>query len=346
MLEKTLESPLDYKEIQPVHSKGDQPWVFFGRNDAKAETPVLWPLHAKSWLIGKDSDAGRDWGQEKGTTEWDGWMASPTQWTWVWVNSGSWWWTGRPGVLQFHGVTKSLTRLSDWTELNWKSSWRPGKTSQLESNQGRDVKDIDEEVKSDPLKWNKAQPYPLDWAGRSINLTLATPRLWQGQKPECMELRRWEKCRGIKKLSYELKEVEDNKQGIQAEEEFSFKMKVNLLCSYTWHFECLLWACSSKCEKLSKWGLWAVMGHSAQHTSLPRSCGEKNVLYLLWERRERISDLDANSLGGHQSRIAGSSADLPSPHLPPLPACHSNKQCACSRGKKSFAFMECIFLWE
>ena len=70
VLEKTLESPLDCKEIQPVHSKGDQSWVFFGRNDAKAETPKLWPPHAKSWLIGKDSDAGRDWGQEeKGTTE-------------------------------------------------------------------------------------------------------------------------------------------------------------------------------------------------------------------------------------------------------------------------------------
>ena len=70
VLEKTFESLLDCKEIQPVHSERDQPWVFFGRNDAKAETPVLWPLHAKSWLIGKDSDAGRDWGQEeKGTTE-------------------------------------------------------------------------------------------------------------------------------------------------------------------------------------------------------------------------------------------------------------------------------------
>ena len=70
MLEKTLESPLDCKEITPVHSKGDQSWVFFGRNDAKAETPILWPPHAKSWLIGKDSDSGRDLGQEeKGTTE-------------------------------------------------------------------------------------------------------------------------------------------------------------------------------------------------------------------------------------------------------------------------------------
>ena len=80
VLEKTLESPLDCKEIQPVHSEEDQPWDFFGRNDAKAESPVLWPPHAKSWLIGKDSDAGRDWGQEeKGTTEdemagWHHWL--------------------------------------------------------------------------------------------------------------------------------------------------------------------------------------------------------------------------------------------------------------------------------
>ena len=67
VLEKTPESPLDFKVIQPVHSKGDLPWLLFGRNDAKGETPVLWPLHAKSWLIGKDSDAGRDWGRpEKG----------------------------------------------------------------------------------------------------------------------------------------------------------------------------------------------------------------------------------------------------------------------------------------
>ena len=71
VLEKTLESPLDFKEIQPVHSKGDQSWVFFGRTAAKAETPVLWPPHAKSFLIGKDSDAGRDWGQEEKGTKGD-----------------------------------------------------------------------------------------------------------------------------------------------------------------------------------------------------------------------------------------------------------------------------------
>ena len=70
VLKKTLESPLDCKEIQPVHPKEDQSWVFIGRTDAEAETPVLWPPHAKSWLIWKDSDAGRDWGQEeKETTE-------------------------------------------------------------------------------------------------------------------------------------------------------------------------------------------------------------------------------------------------------------------------------------
>ena len=70
VLEKTFDNPMDCKEIQPVHSKGDQSWVFFGRNDAKAETSVLWPPHVKNWLIGKDSDAGRDWGQEeKATTE-------------------------------------------------------------------------------------------------------------------------------------------------------------------------------------------------------------------------------------------------------------------------------------
>ena len=125
-LEKTLESPLDCKEIQPVHPKGDRSWVFIGRTGAEAETPVLWPLHVKSWLIGKDPDAGRDWGQEeKETTEDE--MASLTRWAWVWVNSGSWWWTGRPGMLQFiHGVAKSRTRLSDWTEASLFTGWLKG----------------------------------------------------------------------------------------------------------------------------------------------------------------------------------------------------------------------------
>ena len=116
---KTLESPLDCKEIQPVHHKGDQSQVFIGRTGAEAETPILWPPDAKNWLTGK-----RPWcwerlraGGEGDGRGWDGWMALPSQWTWVWVDSGSWWWTGRPGMLRFMG----LQRVGhDWaTELNW-----------------------------------------------------------------------------------------------------------------------------------------------------------------------------------------------------------------------------------
>ena len=119
VLEKTLEGPLDCKEIQPVHPKGDQSWVFTGRTDAEAETPMLCPPHAKCWLIQKDSDAGRDWGQDEKRYDrgWDVWMVSPPRWTWVWVNSGSWWWTGRSGVLRFIGSQRVR---HDWvTELKW-----------------------------------------------------------------------------------------------------------------------------------------------------------------------------------------------------------------------------------
>ena len=83
VLEKTLESPLDCKEIQPGHPKGNQSWIFIGRTDAEAETPILWPPDAKNWLIWKDPNAGKDWGQEEKRTTEDGWMASLTQWTWV-----------------------------------------------------------------------------------------------------------------------------------------------------------------------------------------------------------------------------------------------------------------------
>ena len=106
------------KEIQPVHSEGDQSWDFFGRNDAKAATPGLWPPHAKSWLIGEDwCWEGLGSGGEGDCRGWDGWMASLTRWTWVWVNSRSWWWTGRPGVLRFMGSQRVR---HDWvTDLIW-----------------------------------------------------------------------------------------------------------------------------------------------------------------------------------------------------------------------------------
>ena len=112
VLEKTLESPFDFKKIQPVHPKGDQSWVFIGRSDVEAETPIIWQPHVKSWLIGKDPNAGRDLGQERMR-----WLDGITGWTWVWVNSRSWWWTGRPWVLWFMG-SLSQTWLNDWTELD------------------------------------------------------------------------------------------------------------------------------------------------------------------------------------------------------------------------------------
>ena len=107
----TLENPLDCKEIQPVTPKENQSWIFIGRTDVEAGTPILWPPDAKSWLIWKDLDAGKDWkaGREGDDRGWDGWMASLTQWTWVWVNSGSWWWTG---VLQSMGSQKLDT--TEW----------------------------------------------------------------------------------------------------------------------------------------------------------------------------------------------------------------------------------------
>ena len=130
VLEKTLESPLDCKEIQQVHPKGDQSWIFIGSTDVEAETPILWLPDVKSWLFWKDPYAGKDWNQEETGDDrrWDGWMASPPQWTWVWVNSRSWWWTGRPGVLQFMGfqrVGHDWDTEVNWTELIWlpSGSW-------------------------------------------------------------------------------------------------------------------------------------------------------------------------------------------------------------------------------
>ena len=119
LLEKTLESPLDCKEIQPVHSKGDQSWVFTGRTDVEAEIPILWPPHAKSWLIWKHPDAGKDWGQkEKGTTEDEvvGWHHQLNGHE-FYVGFRSWWWTGRPGMLQLMGLQR--VRHDRVTELNW-----------------------------------------------------------------------------------------------------------------------------------------------------------------------------------------------------------------------------------
>ena len=118
VLEKTLESPLNCREIQPVNPKGNQSWIFIGRTDAEAETPVLWPPDVKSWLTGKDSDAGKDWRwEEKGRTE-----DKMVRWHHqlncrVWVSSRSWWWAGKPGVLQ--SMRSQRVGHNCMTELNW-----------------------------------------------------------------------------------------------------------------------------------------------------------------------------------------------------------------------------------
>ena len=160
VLEKTLESS---KEIKAVHPKGNQSWIFSGRTDAEADAPILWPPDVKNQFIGKHPDAGKDWRQEeKGTTGWDGWMASLTQWTRVWASSWSCWWTGKPGMLQSIGSQRVR---HDWaTELIFK-------------NLSKSRKSVSHSVIFDSATpWNLAHQVPLSlefsrqeyWSGLSF----------------------------------------------------------------------------------------------------------------------------------------------------------------------------------
>ena len=104
--------------LRTDYPKGDQSWIFFGRTDAEVEAPIIWPPDVKNWLIGKDPDAGKDWRQKEKGWQRLRWLDGITdRWTWVWASSGSWGWTGKPGMLQSMGLQRVR---HDWvTELNW-----------------------------------------------------------------------------------------------------------------------------------------------------------------------------------------------------------------------------------
>ena len=147
VLEKTLESPLDFREIQPVHPEGNQSWVFIGKIDAEAETPILWPSYEKNGFIGKDPGAGKDWRQEeKGTTEnemldaiTDSMDTSLSKFQELAMDRVTW-------HAAIHGVTKSQTLLSDWTELNWKNS--KGDKKAFVSYQCKEIKENNKMAKT------------------------------------------------------------------------------------------------------------------------------------------------------------------------------------------------------
>ena len=122
-------------QIKPVNAKGSQPWIFTGRTDAEAEAPILWPPDEKSWLTGKKpwcwerlKTGGK--GNDRG---WDGGMTSPTQWTWVWASSRSWWWTGKPGMLQSMGSQRVR---HNWATEQQRNSIIPNQESSITKEKG------------------------------------------------------------------------------------------------------------------------------------------------------------------------------------------------------------------
>ena len=115
---RLLRVPWTARRSKQFILKSNQSWIFTGRTDAEAEAPIICPPDRNTWLFGKDHDVRKDWRQEKkGKTEWDGWLALPSRWTWAWVNSKSWWWIGKPGMLHSMSLQRDRHNWKDWTEL-------------------------------------------------------------------------------------------------------------------------------------------------------------------------------------------------------------------------------------
>ena len=166
VLQKTLESPLECKEIKPVNPKGNQSWIFIGRTEAEA--PILWPPDMKNWLIGKTLILGKIKGGGEGDYRgWDGWMASLTQWTWVWASSGTWWWQGSLACCSPWGRKElNTTEWLNWTELT--ESRLAGEKTNLISYVWKSYKDIGPN-KEDFIPFKQINnKYVKNWQGRGV----------------------------------------------------------------------------------------------------------------------------------------------------------------------------------
>ena len=227
MLEKTVESPLDCKEIKSVNPKGNQSWIFIGSTDAEAETPILWPPDVKNWLMGKDPDAAKIEGRRRGDDRgWDGWMASLTWWTWVWASSGSWWWTGKLGMLQSMGSQRVGHKAE--TLILWPphaKSWLIGKDSDAGRDWGQGKKGTTEDEMAG--RHHQLNGHEFGWTpgvgdGQG---GLACCNSWGRRESETTERLNWTELKWATELNWGLKGIVGNEKWLLMRIEFGGMMK-------------------------------------------------------------------------------------------------------------------------